>query len=414
MSDDPRESAYRWVILALGALTDTIAIAIPSMALPVLFEEIRTDLSLSVAQIGLLWGIGSLPGIITMLIGGAIADRFGPRRALVAGCLLAGFACGLRGLSSSYAMLIATVLLNAFMTPIVSISVIKMVSTWFPRRQLGLANGVISMGMALGFMLGTLISASVLSPALGGWRYVLLFYGSLTLLLSIPWALVRRTPRVFDPATGAPEQASMRQALGQMARIRQLWLLGWALFGIGGAIQGLLGYLPLYLRSADWPPATADAAASTFHLVSMICVVPIALLSDRRGTRRNILIGAGVMIATGVGLLSVAQGLLVWVAIGMAGMVRDGFMAVFITMIMETRGVGPVFVGTATGLVSILSGLGSLIAPSIGNSLAVIAPNLPFVFWSLLAVGGILGLLATREASRAPAAAVPTPVSQAG
>jgi cyanate permease len=266
--------------------------------------------------------------------------------------------------------------------------------------------------MALGFMLGTLISATVLSPALGGWRNVLLFYGGLALLLSIPWALVRSAPRVFDPASGAPAQASMRQGLAHVARIRQLWLLGWAIFGVGGAVQGLLGYLPLYLRDMGWPPATADTAASTFHLVSMICVVPIALLSDRRGTRRNVLIGAALMIATGIGLLSVAQGVMVWVAICLAGMVRDGFMAVFITMIMETEGVGPVFAGTATGLVFVFSGLGGLVAPSVGNSLAAISPSLPFVFWSALAASGILGLLATREKSRSPAVISPAPAAR--
>ncbi len=49
------------------------------------------------------------------------------------------------------------------------------------------------------------------------------------------------------------------------------------------------------------------------------------------------------------------------------------------------------------GLVTIFSGLGRLIAPPLGNSLADISPSLPFVLWTSLAVGGFLGLCLLRE-----------------
>jgi hypothetical protein len=77
-------------------------------------------------------------------------------------------------------------------------------------------------------------------------------------------------------------------------------------------------------------------------------------------------------------------------------MVRDGFMAVFMTAIIETEGVGPAFAGTAIGLVMVFSGLGSLIAPPLGNSLAAFGPGMPFAFWSALTLVGFAGLLAMR------------------
>lgn len=103
------------------------------------------------------------------------------------------------------------------------------------------------------------------------------------------------------------------------------------------------------------------------------------------------------MIALGVGLLSIGGGATVWVAVIMAGMVRDGFMAVFMTSIIETEGVGVMYAGTATGMVMIFSGIGNLLAPPLGNSLAVVSPGLPFLFWAALTVLGFWGLLATNE-----------------
>ena len=83
-------SNYRWYILILAALTMSLTVAVPSMCMPVLFDEISNELGLSRTQIGLIWGIGALPSILIALVGGSIGDRFGPKRVLIATCLLSG------------------------------------------------------------------------------------------------------------------------------------------------------------------------------------------------------------------------------------------------------------------------------------------------------------------------------------
>jgi hypothetical protein len=45
----------------------------------------------------------------------------------------------------------------------------------------------------------------------------------------------------------------------------------------------------------------------------------------------------------------------------------------------------------------VFSGLGNLIAPPLGNSLAHIAPGLPFTFWAALATAGFLVLYLLKE-----------------
>ena len=184
--------------------------------------------------------------------------------------------------------------------------------------------------------------------------------------------------------------------MGSIMRIRNVWLLGLALLGIGGCVQGFLGYLSLHLQDIGWSKASADATLAAFHTLSMIFVIPIALWSDRIGSRLKVLILCAAMVATGVGMVSVAQGALIWIAVCMAGMVRDGFMAVFMTAVLETEGVGQSIVGTAMGLVMVFSGIGNLLAPPIGNSLAAIAPGLPFIFWSGMALFGLGCLVAIR------------------
>ena len=388
---------YRWYILGLGMLTNALVVALQSMCLPVLFKEISVDLGLSLVQIGLVWGISAVPGIFAGLVGGSLGDRFGPKPILILGCLVVGAAGALRGTASDFTTLILTMSLFGLFSPFIGNSVYKTCGYWFSKKQMGLASGVLSMGMALGFLIGSMLSATVLSPVLGGWRNVLFLYGGLAMLLCIPWYFTQTAPSAARAVASLAKSGTFRTNIAYIASIRNIWLLGLTILGIGGCVQGFLGYLPLYLREIGWSPASADGTSAAFHTISMIFVIPIALLSDRLGTRKRVLVVAGIMIATGVGLLSVVEGIFIWLAVCLAGMVRDGFMAVFMTSIIEIKEVGADFAGTAMGMVMIFMGIGSLIAPPIGNSLAAIDPSLPFAFWSFMALMGLAALFVFKE-----------------
>ncbi len=393
-------SNYRWYVLALAALTHTIVVAIPMMSLPVLFDEIAADLGLSLVQVGWIWGIGSLTGILTSLIGGALGDRFGTRRTLMVGCFLAGLTGALRGFSADFVILAATSFLFGLLPAAIPMSVHKTCGEWFAGQRLGLANGVVSAGMALGFMLGSLLSATVLSPWLGGWRNVLFLYGALSVGMSILWAFTHAAPSVSTSLTGDENKVSLRQSFSYVARLRNVWLLGLAMLGVSACLQGTLGYLPLYLRQIGWPAAAADGALATFHGTSLLATIPLALLSDRLGSRRRVLMVGTLMIAMGVGLISVSGGFLIWGAVMIAGVVRDGFMAILMTLIIEIKGVGAAYAGTAIGLVMVFSRLGSLISPPLGNSLADTNLAYPFVFWAALAFLGVFGFYFVAEGRR--------------
>lgn len=381
---------YKWYILTLVVLTNMLVVAVPAMGMSVLAKEISQDLSLNLVQVGVVWGIGSLPAIVTSLLGGAIGDKVGPKRVLIVGSLLAGLLGAARGLAVDFLSLSVAVILLGALIPFVTMNSFKTAGQWFPAHQLGLANGLISMGMALGFLLGSLFSATTLSPLLGGWRNVLIGYGIAGALFSLPWACARTFPLPRPSIHG--QAPSMRAAVRHVVSLKNIWLLGFTLFGVNGCIQGILGYLPLYLRNLGWEALRADGALSAFHTISMLFVLPIALWSDRMGSRKRLLLIAALAVALGTGLLSVASGGLVWAAVLLSGFVRDAFMAIFLTMVIETEGVGPPYAGTAIGFTMAISGIGNVIAPPLGNSLAVLWSGAPFAFWAGLTVLGMVCL----------------------
>jgi MFS family permease len=395
------KNSTKWVVLTLAGITNALVAAAPGMSMSVLFAEIAADLDLSLVQVGVVWGIGSLPAILSALLGGGIIDRFGPKRVLQVTAVLASLAGALRGLSNNFAFLVFSVILMGLIGPLITMSGLKLSRLWFPDHQLGASGGILSMGMALGFFLSSTLSATVLSPWLGGWRNVFFFYGGVSILLVLPWFLMPAAPAsTAEDAKREIKRPSLVKSFVHIASKPNSWFLGLALFGLGGAIQSFLGYLPLYLRSVGWQAATADNALAGFHLISMLFTLPLALLSDRVRRRKPIVLLMMAITTIGMGAVGFVNGGWVWAAVLFAGAVRDGFMAVFLAMVINADGVDPGYAATATGFTFLFINLGNILMPAAGNAIAENNPSLAFAFWAACGAAGMLSMLLVKEKPR--------------
>ncbi len=393
----PKDEKYKWVILAIALVTGTLVSAIPFSCMPVLFKEISDDLGLDLIQIGAIWGAGNLAGIFISIIAGLLSDRFGIKNVLSIFCILVGVTGALRGLSNSFFMLVFTMFLNGIVRLIIPITVSKTIGLWFRGKNLGMAIGVGALGMGLGLTLGPMISATLMSPALGGWRNVMYFYGGLSAVVGILWFIFGREPNQIGPASSTSGTVPLRQALSRLIRLKGLWFLGLTLLFRVGCLMGMTGYLPLYLRDQGWEIAAADGTLSAFYAISTVCVVPLSILSDKIGSRKIILYIGLIVGLVCVGLVPLVEGGMIWALMLLAGIFMDGFMSLTTTMLLETEGVGPVYSGTALGIVFTIVHIGSVSSPPLGNSLERISEGAPFFFWASLSIMGIIMLAFVRE-----------------
>jgi NNP family nitrate/nitrite transporter-like MFS transporter len=392
-------SGKRWYVLGLGAAINLVVFAMATACMPVLFSEISRELGLSIVQIGTVWGASSMAAIFSILAAGSLADRFGARRILTVFCLMAGVFGALRGLSDSFVTLAITSLLFGLASEAVPVIVIKNTSLWFHERRLGMAQGIITTCVGGGMMLGAMLSATVLSPLLGGWQNVTFFYGGISVLMGILCYLT-----VPDPAPSGTSDATVtrtpRQTLSHVARIKGVWLVAISMMGFAGCNKGVMGYLPLYLRNIGWTPAGADGALAVLNAAGTAAAIPLTLLSDKLGLRKALVVPGMIITVIGVGLLSVVTGPPVWLLAILAGVFRDMIWAMASTVIVETDGIGPVYAGTAVGIVHAFTRVGYTFSPPAGNSLVAISEGLPFAFWAGLSALGVLLFLFVKETGR--------------
>ncbi|HJX12781.1 MAG TPA: MFS transporter [Dehalococcoidales bacterium] len=392
---DNGHSRQRWYMLGLGSVIVLVAYGMANTCMPVLFSEIAAELNLNIVQIGTVWGLGSVASIPSILMVGVVADRFGVRRTMFITCLLAGTFGALRGLSDSFLTLMITTLLFGFATEAVPVVFIKAISLWFHGRGLGTAQGIGSAFVGGGMMLGALLSATVLSPLLGGWQYVLFLYGGISVLVGLLWFLT--VPDPAPSAAAASGQSTPQRALGHVIRTRGVWLVALGMMGFAGSSRGLVGYLPLYLRNSGWTPAGADGALAALNAAGTVGAIPLSLASDRLGSRKTILLPGVIIAAISIGLLSVVTGPAAWLLAILAGLFRDMIWAVAGTLTIETEEIGPMYAGTAVGIVHAFARVGYAFSPPVGNSLVAINAGLPFVFWAGLAAAALLAFSLVKE-----------------
>ncbi len=385
---------YKYFILALGCLSSMIVMAIPNTSLSILMPDISEELGLTVAQVGFVWGIGSFPAMISGLFAGALGDRLGLKRIAIIACFMIGLARVLQGLAPSYTGLILSIVLAGLAGPFLMNNMIKVIALWFTEDERSMSTGLFSVGMAIGFLVGSMLSGTVLAPWLGSWRYVFVLLGALSFLLILPWSFSQPQPprETGSSSDETSDTQSIFTGLLHVIKIPEMWFIGLSGLFISGSIYALLGYLPLHLEALEWESTIADSAVALIYLVGMIAVLPISFWAEKAGKQKLFMIILACITITGFAVLSFARGSLVWIGIILIGLVRDAYMSISTGVMLRSKGLNFDHLGSASSFRMILTLFGFLFAPMIGNRLAGFSPNAPFLFWVCFACVGVVFL----------------------
>jgi predicted MFS family arabinose efflux permease len=190
--------------------------------------------------------------------------------------------------------------------------------------------------------------------------------------------------RVAEHAAGHNFTAGLQH----VAKLWDIRLMTLANFGYGACVNSMLGYVPLFLRNVGWAGPRADLAVSLFHVASLVATLPFSVWSDRSGHRRFFMLAGAISMSLATFAIPLVANQSVFAVMVAAGLMRDAFMSIMITRLMESEGVGPAYAGSAMGLSMVGMQLGGAVAPAAGNALAALGPGRPFQFWSLLALSG--------------------------
>jgi cyanate permease len=348
---DPRSRhSFRWVLF--GAMCAVyVGFGILVLAIPPMASDVRAELGISRGVLGFALGAWALIYIVTAPPIGRVLDRLGLRRSLAAGALLIAVSAVVQAGARSAAMLWVAVAIIGIGGPLVSLSAPKLVSDWFEDpRERAMAVGFYTSAPAIGGLFALALTDSVLLPALGGWRQVLLLHAGIILAAAIAWIVVSgRAPH--EPAGSAqvhvpaPAWGAAKVLLrGRVVRLAML-------LGIGSFFitQALSAWLPDMLEEHS---GLSGTSASHWAAVSLAIgiVARLSVPGLARPERRSAVLH-GVMIVLAASMVVMAFGpTSVQVTAAVVIGLRSTLNSLVSVVLMEADEVTPANAGLAYGL----------------------------------------------------------------
>jgi len=277
-----------------------------------LIEPLSQEFQWSYAQIALASSLrGVEVGLLAPLVG-LFVDRWGPRRLMLGGAILAGLALTVVSQTSSLGTFYAIFALLALgMTAVSPTVTMTTVANWFHRR-VGTATGIMHSGV--GFS-GLLIPVVVILIDSFGWRTAMTIFGLSMLCIISPLTLLARHRHeqyglLPDGASYIPvigrdgelnaEVASNEITAREAVRHRAFWHIALAMMFQLMLVNSVVTHMLPYLSSVGLGRATASLVASAVPLSSVLGRLSFGWLSDRIDRRRIMTVGYAMM---SVGLL---------------------------------------------------------------------------------------------------------------
>ncbi|MDJ0991886.1 MAG: MFS transporter [Desulfobacterales bacterium] len=364
-----------WVVWGLGALFYLLAF-FQRVAPAVMTDALMREFGIGAAALGHLSALYFYSYVAMQVPTGIIADRWGPRRLLSLGALVAASGTLIFALAPDIVLVGLGRFLIGGSVAVAFVGCLQLANNWFPPRLYGMVAG---MALFVGVM-GAVCAGPPLRLCVDafGWRPTILVSGLATVVVAAAiWTFVRDHPRDKGYASPAPaDQAaapaapvSILAGIGTVLRYPNTILLFLIPGGVVGpvlAFSGLWG-VPFLTTHYGLAPTRAAVLTTTLLVAWAVGGPVLGWLSDRRGRRKPLYIGGSIVALVCWSVLILVPGLplpLLVLLLVLTGL-SSGCMIIGFAFAKES--VPAHLSGTATGITNMGVMMGpTLLQPAIG------------------------------------------------
>ena len=391
-----------WLVLLAEAGTFALTMG-TRQTMGLFLSPMNTSTGLGVGSISLAFAFGQLWWGLTQPFAGAVADRVGTGRVLVAGVVLVALGTFITPFMTSTAGLIFSIgVLAAGGAGMAGPSVLMAATTRLvPAAQRGIATGMVNAGGSFGqFLMAPL--AIGLSAAMG-WAGAMQVLG-LLVLLALPAALVLKG-NALQGAPAGQKRLTAREAISEALRLPSFLMLCAGFLVCGFHVAFLATHLPGVIAECGLPPQVGAWALAMIGLFNIFGSFGMGWAVGRwRMKSLLVLVYSTRAVAITLFLLAPKNEMTVLIFAAVMGVS-------FLSTVPPTAGLVAKFFGTANmamlfGIVMLAHQVGGFFGAWLGGRVfeATGSYNLVWYIDIALAVGAALVHLPIREKKLVPVA----------
>ncbi|MFZ5549036.1 MAG: MFS transporter [Pseudomonadota bacterium] len=401
MTDRPlHRLPWGWVLLAAaGTFALTMGVR---QTMGLFLGALNTATALGLANISLAFAFGQLWWGLTQPFAGALADKLGAGRVLLAGVVLVAVGTVLTPLmSSTPGLILAIGVLAAGGAGMAGPAVLMSATArLIPAERRGLATGIVNAGGSFGqFVMAPIAGALTVGM---GWASAMQVMGVLV-LLALPAAWVLRGNAVHAAPAGGAAAPPMttREAIRSALRTPSYLLLAGGFFVCGFHVAFLATHLPGVVAACGLPLQYSAWALAVLGLFNIVGSLAMGWAVGRWRMKSLLsLVYAARALGVLAFLLAPKSGVVVLVFAGFMGLT-------FLSTVPPTAGLVAKFFGlghmaTLFGLVMLTHQVGGFLGAWLGGRVFEHYGNYDLVWWIdiALAIGAALIHLPIREAPK--------------
>jgi MFS family permease len=348
-------------MVAVGALMTCVAVG-AMFSLAVFLEPMTRDTGWSRTAVSSAMTLNFLALGIAGFAWGALSDRFGTRRVVLAGSVLLGLGLTLASRAPSQTFfllsygLIVGVAAGSFFAPMIAT-----VMSWFQRYR-SLAVSLVTVGVGVAPL--TLSPFAAWLVARADWRTAMLTIGVLAWVLLIPAALlVRRATSTTESASDAADTRISKSSLGVADALRspQFIVLALTYIACCATHSGPIFHTISYAMHSGVPAMAAATVYSVEGIAGLGGRLGLGVLADRYGVKRVLIVGLAIQ-ALAAGAYIFASDLAGFYAVAaIFGFAYGGVMPLY--AVLAGAYFSQRILGTVLGAAAMVSSLGMALGP---------------------------------------------------
>ncbi len=349
-----------WFIWGLGATMFLIAFY-HRVAPAVMADALMSEFQINATALGTLSGFYFYSYVAMQVPTGILVDRWGPRRLLVTGAVIAGVGTLLFSSAPTFWWANVGRFLIGGSVAVAFVATLQLASRWLAPRYFALASGLT---LTIG-IIGAIAAGVPLKLAIDafGWRSVMFVSAIIPLFLAVAmWWIIRDHPQDKRYKNYIEHNTTISEAkatniwtdIREIFQRRNSWLVTLIPSGIVGSLLTFAGLWGVPFLTTHYNlPATQAAALCTMMMIAWATSGPVlGALSDRIGRRKPLYIAGFIGLLLGWSVILFVSNLPIWllmIVMLLTG-IASGCMVISFPFIRES--VAPRLSGTAIGVVN--------------------------------------------------------------